>query len=107
MVAAGTSLPELATAAVAVHRGRSSLMAGTLVGSDLFNILGVLGLAAFLQPLTIDPDAHVSLMLMAAMMAVLLLFMRSGWRLSRMEGACLILMACLRWSRDLAPELWP
>ena len=107
VVAAGTSLPELATAVVAVHRGRSALMAGTLVGSDLFNVLGVLGLAAFLQPLTIDTDAHLSLWMMAAMMAVLLLFMRSGWRLSRMEGACLILMACLRWSRDLAPELWP
>ncbi len=107
VVAAGTSLPELATAVVALHRGRSSLMAGTLVGSDLFNVLGVLGLAAFLQPLTIHPGARLSLVMMAAMMAVLLLFMRSGWRLSRMEGACLILMACLRWSHDLAPELWP
>ncbi len=106
VVAAGTSLPELATAVVAVHRGRSALMAGTLVGSDLFNVLGVLGLAAFLNPLTITPAAQTSLLLMAAMMAVLLLFMRSGWRLSRMEGACLILMACLRWSRDLAPGFW-
>ena len=106
VVAAGTSLPELATAVVAVRRGRSALMAGTLVGSDLFNVLGVLGLAAFLKPLTIAPGAQTSLWLMVAMMGVLLLFMRSGWRLSRMEGACLILMACLRWSRDLAPEFW-
>ena len=106
VVAAGTSLPELATAVVAVRRGRSALMAGTLVGSDLFNVLGVLGLAAFLKPLTIAPGAQTSLWLMVAMMGVLLLFMRSGWRLSRMEGACLILMACLRWSRDLAPGFW-
>lgn len=106
VVAAGTSLPELATAFMALRRGRSALMAGTLVGSDLFNVLGVLGLAAVLKPLTIKGSALGSVALMAAMMVVLLLFLRSGWRLSRAEGVCLILMAFLRWSRDLAPELW-
>jgi cation:H+ antiporter len=105
VVAAGTSLPELATAFVAVHRGRTALMAGTLVGSDLFNVLGVLGLAAFLHPLNIVPGARVSLMMMAGMVAVLLIFLRSGWRLSRSEGLLLILFALVRWSRDLTASL--
>ncbi len=106
VVAAGTSLPELATAIMAIRRGRTSLMAGTLVGSDLFNVLGVLGLAAFLQPLTIQESARWSLVMMAGMVAVLLLFLRSDFRLSRTEGAALIVIAFLRWTRDLGPSIW-
>jgi len=102
VVAAGTSLPELATALMAAHRGRMAMMAGTLIGSDLFNVLGVLGLAAFIHPLVVTPGVHKSLLLMAAMMILLLIFMRSGWRLTRAEGLILIACALLRWSIELA-----
>ena len=105
VVAAGTSLPELATSIAAVRRGRTALMAGTLIGSDLFNVLGVLGLAALIHPMTIVPMATPNILMMTVMVAVLLLFMRTGWRLTRIEGALLILIAALRWSRDLAPGL--
>ncbi len=105
VVAAGTSLPELATSIVAIRRGRTALMAGTLIGSDLFNVLGVLGLAALIHPMTIDRIATPNVLMMTVMVAGLLLFMRTGWRLTRIEGALLILIAALRWSRDLAPEL--
>ena len=81
-------------------------MAGTLVGSDLFNVLGVLGLAAFLQPLTIQASARWSLVMMAGMVTVLLLFLRSGFRLSRAEGTALFVIALLRWTRDLGPSIW-
>ncbi len=43
---------------------------------------------------------------MIAMVGVLVLFVRSGWRLSRSEGALLVTLALLRWSRDLTPWLW-
>ncbi|MCP4006219.1 MAG: calcium/sodium antiporter [bacterium] len=106
IVAGGTSLPELSTAIAAARRGRSAIMAATLIGSSLFNLLGVLGLAAFLHPLTIVDTAQTSLFMMAGMFAFMVVFMRSGWRLSRIEGALLVGMAALRWSSDLAPAFW-
>ena len=105
IVAMGTSLPELATALVAAQRGRMAMMAGTLVGSDLFNILGVLGLAAFLHPLDVSAGVRDSLMMMALTMTILLIFMRSGWRLTRAEGAVIVAMALLRWGRALVPAV--
>ena len=101
IVAAGTSLPELATALVAAHRGRMGMLAGTLVGSDLFNLLGVLGLTALLHPLAVSHGTGASLMLMAAMVTVLIVLMRTGWWLTRAEGLVLIAIGLLRWSRDL------
>jgi cation:H+ antiporter len=101
IVAAGTSLPELATALIAAHRGRMGMLAGTLVGSDLFNLLGVLGLTAFLHPLAVNHEVGESLMLMAAMVTILIVLMRTGWRLTRAEGLVLIAIGLLRWWRDL------
>lgn len=106
IVAGGTSLPELAVAFAAAKRGRPGLVAGNLIGSDIHNVLGVLGLAAFMHPLKVDPAAVGSVLMMIGMIAVLLVFMRSGWRLSRVEGCLLLAMALLRWSRDVIPSLW-
>ncbi len=105
IVAAGTSLPELAVSVAAARQGRPGIIAGTLIGSDIHNVLGVLGLAAFLHPLDIDPVSQDSILMMVVMVGLLVLFMRSGWRLSRWEGALLVLFATLRWSHDLAPAL--
>ncbi len=105
IVAAGTSAPECATCIAAALRGRYTMAAGNLIGSDLFNILGVLGLAVLAQPIHVSPVARVSVVLMVAMTALVLFFMRSGFRLSRGEGVVLILFALARWSRDLASDL--
>jgi cation:H+ antiporter len=106
IVAAGTSLPELATSIAAARRGRTGLIAGTLIGSDLFNVLGVLGLAAVLHPLAVDSAAKPGVVMMTAMVALVLVFMRTGWRLTRLEGLALVVLAVVRWSRDLAPGVW-
>ncbi len=106
IVAGGTSLPELATSVAAARRGRTGLIAGTLIGSDLFNLLGVLGLAAFLHPLKVNPVATPGVVMMTLMVAFVLLFMRTGWRLTRLEGIMLVALAIVRWSRDLAPQVW-
>lgn len=100
IVAAGTSMPELATSLAGVIRGHYSLSAGNLIGSDLFNILGVLGLAAVIHPISTEPAARLSLVAVTAMIVVTLAFMRSGWRISRVEGALLIAFALLRWGLD-------
>ena len=101
IVAAGTSLPELATAVVAAHRGRMGMLAGTLIGSDLFNVLGVLGVTAFIRPLAVSHGVGASLMLMVAMVTILIVLMRTGWWLTRAEGLALIAIGLLRWTRDL------
>jgi len=97
IVGAGTSAPELATSLVAVIRGRHGISAGNLIGSDLFNILGVLGLAAVLHPLTLHPKAMFTLVLMAANVGIVVVLMRTGRKISRREGVILIVIGIARW----------
>src|SRR5690606_36225165 len=54
IVAVGTSLPELATSVVAIIRGETAISLGNVVGSNIFNVCGVLGLVALVSPLVID-----------------------------------------------------
>ncbi len=97
VVAAGTSTPELATSLVASFKGRPSLSIGNLIGSDIFNIAGVLGMAAALHPMTLSPAYGTSLYLLVGMIVLLLFFMRTQWKLTRWEGAVLILFGLFRW----------
>ncbi len=101
IVAAGTSAPELATSLAGVLKGRYALSAGSVIGSDIFNLLGVLGLAGMLRPVEIDVMARISLAALCGMVLLVLLFMRTGWRLSRIEGLALVLIAASRWGLDL------
>lgn len=103
IVAAGTSAPELATSLVAVIRGRHGISAGNLIGSDIFNLLGVLGLAAALRPMRVDASAYGSVWLLAAMVLLVVVFlMRTGWRISRWEGALLVVINLIRWVMDFS-----
>ncbi len=103
IVAAGTSAPEFATSLVAVLRGHSDISIGNLIGSDLFNLLGVLGLAGMIQqePMVIDPAGLNSIMLLSGMVIFVVILMRSGWRLARWEGALLVIINLFRWYFDL------
>ncbi|WP_420643157.1 calcium/sodium antiporter [Candidatus Leptofilum sp.] len=100
IVAIGTSAPEIATSLVALLRGQSGMSAGNLVGSDLFNLLGVLGLAGILNPMVVNPAAQSSIFLLGGMVLLVVIMMRSGWRLSRWEGGVLILITLGRWILD-------
>lgn len=102
VVAAGTSAPEMATALVAVLRGRYGLSVGSLIGSDLFNLLGVLGLAAVLHPMSIDPAGFGSLAMLLGLVVLVVVMMRTGWVLSRKEGAFLVLLNLIRWIADFS-----
>jgi cation:H+ antiporter len=100
IVAMGTSLPELVTSMTAVLRGHHGLSAGNLVGSDIFNLLGVLGFAGILQSLTVSPEAYGSLFLLCGMVITVVIMMRTGWRISRIEGTVLVCMGLARWIAD-------
>ena len=101
IVAAGTSAPELATSLMAAIRGRHGLSAGNLIGSDIFNILGVLGIASIVSPMSLDKGAMESLYMLCGLVALVVLMMRTGWRLTRLEGALLVVINLIRWYLDM------
>ena len=87
VVAVGTSLPELATSVVAAVRGESEIAVGNVVGSNLFNVLGILGVGALVQPLAAPGLQPLDLAVMAAFAAALLPALWTGRRLVRGEAA--------------------
>ena len=98
IVAAGTSAPELATSLSGVIKGRYAISVGNVIGSDIFNLLGVLGLAGMLRPMEIDAMSRISLGALCGMVFLVLLFMRTDWRVSRFEGLALVAIAASRWA---------
>ncbi len=100
IVAAGTSAPEMATSMAAVIKGKHGISAGNLVGSNLFNILGVLGLAGMVEPLTIQQTSYYSLILLTAMVMLAIFLMRTGWRITRSEGILLVMSGLALWAYD-------
>lgn len=89
IVAVGTSLPELATSIVAAVRDEGDIAVGNVIGSNVFNILSILGLSALLVPLDRGGIALFDLGVMLALALLLLPLMRTGFRLTRWEGALL------------------
>ncbi|WP_428649379.1 calcium/sodium antiporter [Roseibium sp.] len=95
IVAVGTSLPELVTSMVAALRRQTDIALGNILGSNLFNILGILGVTAAVSPLPVPReimDLDVWAMLGATM--ILLVFSMSGWRICRREGTVMLLAYC-------------
>jgi cation:H+ antiporter len=88
VVAVGTSLPELVTCAVAARRGNTDLAVGTAIGSNIFNLLWVLGVSALLRPLPFDVVSNTDIMMVIASSALLLLAIAVGGRycVDRREG---------------------
>lgn len=109
LIAVGSSLPELATTVVAAIRGQTSIAIGNLIGSNIFNILLVLGVTAVVHPLAVSPlvaGADVYLMLAAAV--ALPLMLASRWQLSRSQGGLMILvyfgyLVFLAWRQGYLP----
>jgi cation:H+ antiporter len=89
IVAVGTSLPELATSVIAALRGQGDIAVGNVVGSNIFNILGVLGITAGVRPLHPGGITWLDLSVMVALAGALAL-MLVGRRLGRTEGALLL-----------------
>lgn len=105
IVAVGTSLPELATTVVAAARGRGDVALGNVIGSNIFNILGILGITALVHPFSVRGDIGAEAMaggqstsilsstdIGALVLSVflLVLFAASGRKLARWEGGVLL-----------------
>lgn len=89
IVAVGTSLPELITSITAALKKKSEIALGNIVGSNIFNILFVLGTSAAISPLAVNDKIFTDIALMIILTAVLLIFSRSKFRISKVEGVIL------------------
>ena len=97
VIAAGTSAPEFATSLTAALRSRYGMSVGNLIGSDIFNLFGVLGVAGILNNIPVSLDARMHLVFLSLMVALVLVFMRTGWVVSRREGYILVMVGLVRW----------
>lgn len=91
IVAVGTSLPELATSMVAAFRKEEDIAIGNVVGSNIFNILGIMGVAPLVKPFSASGIGVMDMGWMIALSLLLVPLMYSGWKISRKEGAFLLL----------------
>ena len=94
ILAGGTSLPELATSLVAALKGRDQLALGNILGSNVFNILLILGSSALITPLSFASVTHVDALVLLLSIVLLLLWAYTGRRerIDRWEGALMLLL---------------
>ena len=91
IVAAGTSTPELITSLVAAYRGKADIAVTNIIGSNIFNVLGILGVTALVLPLPVPLQiVEADNWWMLAASALLFPLMWSGMRINRIEGALLL-----------------
>ncbi|MDZ4777047.1 MAG: calcium/sodium antiporter [Alphaproteobacteria bacterium] len=95
IVAIGTSLPELVATLAAALKGRADVAFGNIVGSNLYNILGILGVTALIQPIAIPGDiGWIDWSVLIGSACLVMAFAVTGKRLTRSEGAMLLLGYC-------------
>lgn len=90
VVAGGTSLPELATSVVAARKGQSAIAIGNVIGSNVFNILMILGLTAVISPLQIEGITTIDMAVMLISVILVWLFSYTRFTVERWEGALLV-----------------
>ncbi|MBQ8487928.1 MAG: calcium/sodium antiporter [Prevotella sp.] len=90
IVAGGTSLPELATSVVAARKGQSAIAIGNVIGSNVFNILLILGVTATISPMPVEGITVVDLMVMLVSVLMVWAFAYTKYTVARWEGAVLV-----------------
>lgn len=95
IVAIGTSLPELVTSIVATRKGDSGLALGNAIGSNLFNILFILGFSAILSPLHVLNESIVDCVILLVSSIILFIFAKTKQQMTKIEGAICITLYLL------------
>lgn len=90
VVAVGTSLPELATSVVAAIKKQQDIAIGNVVGSNIFNVLAILGIAPLVSPIATKDISCLDMCLMLGVSVLLYPLMRTGMRINRLEGMLLL-----------------
>lgn len=95
VVAIGTSMPELVTSVLAARKGQSDVAFGNIIGSNIFNLLGILGVTAIMFPFASPMQiSHVDLLVLIGATVAFVIFAFTGARLGRREGLALFLAYC-------------
>lgn len=92
IVAIGTSLPELVTSVVATRKGESGLALGNAIGSNIFNILFILGMSAVISPLHIQAESLIDGVIMLASGILLFAFAKTKGKMTRLEGIICVII---------------
>jgi len=92
IVSMGTSLPELVTTLIACKKNEGEFALGFIVGSCLFNLMFVLGIAGVIAPLSFDASMLFDMAVLTATTALFFLFCKTGGRLARLEGLLMVLI---------------
>lgn len=92
IVAVGTSLPELVTSIVAAKKGETGLAVGNVVGSNIFNMMFILGLSSFIAPIAVNGASFWDLIILVAVSAVAYVFSLTKHTINRKEGLAMILI---------------
>lgn len=95
IVAIGTSLPELVTSVVAAKKGENGMAAGNVVGSNIFNLLLILGVSSTIHPVEIMVASFVDLGMLLGVSLIAYAFIFTGRKVSRVEGGIMVLMYAL------------
>ncbi|MCI5751686.1 MAG: calcium/sodium antiporter [Oscillospiraceae bacterium] len=88
--AVGTSLPELVTSVTAAKKGENDMAVGNVVGSNIFNVLGILGVSGVITPIAVDPSAITDCIILAVVTIVSYIWYLTGKKMSRAEGITLV-----------------
>ncbi len=95
IVAIGTSLPELVTSVVASSKGQNGMAIGNVVGSNIFNLLLILGVSSSIHPIAIKVESFVDLGLLLGVSLIAFAFVCSGKKINRLEGGIMLAMYVL------------
>ena len=90
IVAIGTSLPELVTSIVAARKGETALAVGNVIGSNIFNLLFILGVSAAIHPVSVNMASIYDLTILFAVTMLSFIFALSGKKINRAEGICML-----------------
>ena len=92
IIAVGTNVPELVTSIVAVRKGEVDIAIGNLVGTNIYNIFLILGLAATINPITISSNAFIDIIVLAITSFIVYIFIQHKKDINRKEGIIMILL---------------
>ena len=93
--AVGTSLPELVTSITATKKGENDMAVGNVVGSNLFNVLGIIGISGLISPIELGANAHDSLVdsvILTVFTVICFVFSLTGLKITRIQGILLVFL---------------
>jgi cation:H+ antiporter len=105
IVAMGTSTPELAVSVDAAFKGLGDIAVANVLGSNIYNITGILGIAALVRPLAVTGNALETVAWLGAVSVLVVAALWTGRVLSRLEGVLLAASEALRWALGLLGKI--